>query len=257
MADRVPLDFDPPVRQLRALLLGVTDEDLTAPDPVPRLDASATCSITSMGLSWAFAQAAKKLDRRARHLRPAAAALRGQSAAALAQPDAGADRGARHRLEGPGRLDRHRAGRRRDDAGRRDGRGRDERARHAQLGSGPGHRSGVRGRPAHPGGADRVPVPGSGRGHAGAVRRRAGRDRGRSRRCSSRRWRWPAGTRRWRRRAGAARKGFSCTIDCRRRGELHLLLALEGVLERLRDRELRDRAAAGAHRRCPGCPGRR
>jgi uncharacterized protein (TIGR03086 family) len=33
VADRVPLDFDPPVRQLRALLLGVTDEDLTAPTP--------------------------------------------------------------------------------------------------------------------------------------------------------------------------------------------------------------------------------
>ncbi|RZU52481.1 uncharacterized protein (TIGR03086 family) [Krasilnikovia cinnamomea] len=33
MSERVPLDFDPPVRQLRALLLGVTDDDLTAPTP--------------------------------------------------------------------------------------------------------------------------------------------------------------------------------------------------------------------------------
>ncbi|GAB1689973.1 TIGR03086 family metal-binding protein [Krasilnikovia sp. M28-CT-15] len=33
MTTRVPLDFDPPVRQLRALLLGVTDDHLTAPTP--------------------------------------------------------------------------------------------------------------------------------------------------------------------------------------------------------------------------------
>ncbi|BFU46510.1 TIGR03086 family metal-binding protein [Krasilnikovia sp. MM14-A1004] len=33
MTDRMPLDFDPPVRQLRALLLGVADDDLTAPTP--------------------------------------------------------------------------------------------------------------------------------------------------------------------------------------------------------------------------------
>jgi uncharacterized protein (TIGR03086 family) len=33
VADRVPLDFDPPVRKLRALLLGITDDDLSAPTP--------------------------------------------------------------------------------------------------------------------------------------------------------------------------------------------------------------------------------
>ena len=33
MADRVPLDLDPPVRQLRLLLLGITDDDLRSPTP--------------------------------------------------------------------------------------------------------------------------------------------------------------------------------------------------------------------------------
>jgi uncharacterized protein (TIGR03086 family) len=33
VADRLPLDFDPPVRQLRALLLGIDENDLTAPTP--------------------------------------------------------------------------------------------------------------------------------------------------------------------------------------------------------------------------------
>jgi uncharacterized protein (TIGR03086 family) len=33
VADRVPLDFDPPVRQLRALLLGIPDDLLTATTP--------------------------------------------------------------------------------------------------------------------------------------------------------------------------------------------------------------------------------
>ena len=33
MGDRVPLDFDPPVRQLRALLLGITNDDLRSPTP--------------------------------------------------------------------------------------------------------------------------------------------------------------------------------------------------------------------------------
>ena len=33
MADRVPLDLDPPVRQLRLLLLGITDDDLASPTP--------------------------------------------------------------------------------------------------------------------------------------------------------------------------------------------------------------------------------
>lgn len=35
MADRLPLDFDPPVRRIRALLLGVGDGDLAAPTPCP------------------------------------------------------------------------------------------------------------------------------------------------------------------------------------------------------------------------------
>jgi hypothetical protein len=35
VADRVPLDFDPPVRELRALLLGVDDDELTGPTPCP------------------------------------------------------------------------------------------------------------------------------------------------------------------------------------------------------------------------------
>ena len=60
MADRVPLDFDPPVRQLRALLLGVTDEDLTAPTPCPEWTVAALLDHL-MGLSLAFAQAARKL----------------------------------------------------------------------------------------------------------------------------------------------------------------------------------------------------
>jgi uncharacterized protein (TIGR03086 family) len=33
VADRVPLDLDPPVRQLRLLLLGITDDDLRSPTP--------------------------------------------------------------------------------------------------------------------------------------------------------------------------------------------------------------------------------
>ncbi|HET6533511.1 MAG TPA: TIGR03086 family metal-binding protein [Actinoplanes sp.] len=60
MADRVPLDFDPPVRQLRALLLGVADEDLTAPTPCPAWTVGDLLDHL-IGLSWAFSQAAKKL----------------------------------------------------------------------------------------------------------------------------------------------------------------------------------------------------
>src|SRR4029453_6780111 len=59
MADRVPLDFDPPVRQLRALLLGVTDEDLAAPTPCPDWTVGALL-VHLMGLSWALARAAKR-----------------------------------------------------------------------------------------------------------------------------------------------------------------------------------------------------
>jgi uncharacterized protein (TIGR03086 family) len=60
VADRVPLDFDPPVRQLRALLLGVTNEDLTAPTPCPDWTVGDLLDHL-IGLSWAFSQAAKKL----------------------------------------------------------------------------------------------------------------------------------------------------------------------------------------------------
>ena len=59
MADRVPWDFDPPVRQLRALLLGVTDEDLLAPTPCPDWTVG-DLLVHLMGLSWEFAQAARK-----------------------------------------------------------------------------------------------------------------------------------------------------------------------------------------------------
>jgi len=60
VADRVPLDFDPPVRQLRALLLGVGDDDMPAPTP---------CAEWTVGdlldhivdLTRAFTQAAQKL----------------------------------------------------------------------------------------------------------------------------------------------------------------------------------------------------
>ena len=58
MADRVPLDFDPPVRQLRALLLGVDDE-LTGPTPCPDWTVAALLDHL-MGLSYAFTQAARK-----------------------------------------------------------------------------------------------------------------------------------------------------------------------------------------------------
>ncbi|MEV6494342.1 TIGR03086 family metal-binding protein, partial [Actinoplanes sp. NPDC051633] len=61
MADRVPLDFDPPVRQLRAILLGVADDDLTAPTPCPGWTVGALLSHL-MGLSYAFAAAARKSD---------------------------------------------------------------------------------------------------------------------------------------------------------------------------------------------------
>jgi uncharacterized protein (TIGR03086 family) len=60
VADRVPLDLDPPVRQLRALLLGITDDDLRSPTP---------CDDWTVGdlldhivdFARAFTQAAEKL----------------------------------------------------------------------------------------------------------------------------------------------------------------------------------------------------
>ena len=59
MADCVPLDFDPPVRVLRALLLGVDDGELAAPTPCPEWNVAALLDHL-MGLSVAFAQAARK-----------------------------------------------------------------------------------------------------------------------------------------------------------------------------------------------------
>ncbi|AGL14944.1 TIGR03086 family metal-binding protein [Actinoplanes sp. N902-109] len=59
MADRVPLDFDPPVRQIRNLLLGITDSHLTAPTPCPDWPVAALLDHL-LGLSWAFTQAAQK-----------------------------------------------------------------------------------------------------------------------------------------------------------------------------------------------------
>jgi uncharacterized protein (TIGR03086 family) len=59
VADRVPLDFDPPVRQIRALLLGVDDRDLVAPTPCPDWSVAALLDHL-MGLSVAFTAAARK-----------------------------------------------------------------------------------------------------------------------------------------------------------------------------------------------------
>jgi uncharacterized protein (TIGR03086 family) len=59
VADRVPLDFDPPVRRLRALLLGIGDDELTGPTPCPDWTVAALIDHL-MGLSFAFTQAARK-----------------------------------------------------------------------------------------------------------------------------------------------------------------------------------------------------
>ncbi|WP_229073013.1 TIGR03086 family metal-binding protein [Actinoplanes sp. DH11] len=59
MADRVPLDFDPQVRQIRALLLGVDEGDLSGPTPCTGWPVAALLDHL-MGLSYAFAQGARK-----------------------------------------------------------------------------------------------------------------------------------------------------------------------------------------------------
>ena len=59
MADRVPLDFDPPVRKLRALLLGVDNAELIHPTPCPEWTVAVLLDHL-MVLSAAFAQAARK-----------------------------------------------------------------------------------------------------------------------------------------------------------------------------------------------------
>ncbi|MEU7906640.1 TIGR03086 family metal-binding protein [Actinoplanes sp. NPDC049118] len=61
MADRVPLDFSPPVRQIRALLLGVTDDHLSSPTPCPDWTVGDLLDHLT-GLSWAFTQAAQKTE---------------------------------------------------------------------------------------------------------------------------------------------------------------------------------------------------
>ena len=60
MADRVPLDFDPPARQLRSLLLGIGEVELAGPTPCQGWTVAALL-VHLMGVSAAFAQAARKL----------------------------------------------------------------------------------------------------------------------------------------------------------------------------------------------------
>ena len=60
MADRLPLDFDPPVRQLRALLLGIDDDDMTAPTPCDEWTVGDLLDHI-MDFTRAFTQAAHKL----------------------------------------------------------------------------------------------------------------------------------------------------------------------------------------------------
>jgi uncharacterized protein (TIGR03086 family) len=59
VADRVPLDFAPPVRQLRSLLLGITDDQLGRPTPCPDWTVGDLLDHL-IGLSRAFTQAAQK-----------------------------------------------------------------------------------------------------------------------------------------------------------------------------------------------------
>src|SRR3954451_956606 len=59
VADRVPLDFDPPVRKLRALLLGVDNAELIHPTPCPDWTVAVLLDHL-MVQSQAFAQAARK-----------------------------------------------------------------------------------------------------------------------------------------------------------------------------------------------------
>jgi uncharacterized protein (TIGR03086 family) len=61
VADRLPLDLDPPVRQLRALLLGIDDDDLTAPTPCTEWSVAALLDHI-MDFTRAFTQAAQKLS---------------------------------------------------------------------------------------------------------------------------------------------------------------------------------------------------
>jgi uncharacterized protein (TIGR03086 family) len=60
VADRVPLDFDPPVRQLRALLLGIPDDLLDAPTPCTEWTVGDLLDHI-MDFTRAFTQVAQKL----------------------------------------------------------------------------------------------------------------------------------------------------------------------------------------------------
>jgi uncharacterized protein (TIGR03086 family) len=60
VADRVPLDFDPPVRQLRALLLGIAEDDLVSPTPCDEWTVGDLLDHL-MDITRAFTQAAQKL----------------------------------------------------------------------------------------------------------------------------------------------------------------------------------------------------
>jgi len=60
VADRVPLDFDPPARRLRSLLLGIGEAELTAPTPCEDWTVAALL-VHIIGFCSAFAQAARKL----------------------------------------------------------------------------------------------------------------------------------------------------------------------------------------------------
>ena len=60
VADRVPMDFDPPVRRLRALLLGITDDDLASPTPCAEWTVADQLDHI-MDVTRAFTQAAQKL----------------------------------------------------------------------------------------------------------------------------------------------------------------------------------------------------
>jgi uncharacterized protein (TIGR03086 family) len=55
----VPLDFDPPVRQLRSLLLGIDDDELAGPTPCAGWSMAALL-VHIIGFTSAFTQAARK-----------------------------------------------------------------------------------------------------------------------------------------------------------------------------------------------------
>lgn len=74
MADRVPLDFGPPVRQIRALLLGVDSRGLTAPTPCPEWPVAALLDHLT-GVAVAFSAAARRRAGADEPVRPSAAGL--------------------------------------------------------------------------------------------------------------------------------------------------------------------------------------